>query len=181
MYIKYMDINEWLAVIQKPVESTTECVLCEMIMKEVDTILQGSKVKEEIESALKSVCDRLSTGDLAKECSNFVMQYTEILIDLLKSMPPKEVCSKLGLCTADKAPAKQQLHHVKLVSEKHNGMNLAYLITKTLTFLKNVYHFMLFLFMYFDFCFNNQMLDTWTIVKTEVFVFSCNQSLVQII
>lgn len=35
--------------------------------------------------------------------------------------------------------------------------------------------------MYFDFCFNNQMLDTWTIVKTEVFVFSCNQSLVQII
>lgn len=181
MYIKYMDINEWLAVIQKPVESTTECVLCEMIMKEVDTILQGSKVKEEIESALKSVCDRLSTGDLAKECSNFVMQYTEILIDLLKSIPPKEVCSKLGLCTADKAPAKQQLHHVKLVSEKHNGMNLAYLITKTLTFLKNVYHFMLFLFMYFDFCFNNQMLDTWTIVKTEVFVFSCNQSLVHII
>lgn len=136
MYIKYMDINEWLAVIQKPVESTTECVLCEMIMKEVDTILQGSKVKEEIESALKSVCDRLSTGDLAKECSNFVMQYTEILIDLLKSMPPKEVCSKLGLCTADKAPAKQQLHHVKLVSEKHDSMNLAYLITKTITFLK---------------------------------------------
>nr|XP_034314915.1 uncharacterized protein LOC105340758 isoform X1 [Crassostrea gigas] len=110
-------------VIQKPVESTTECVLCEMIMKEVDTILQGSKVKEEIESALKSVCDRLSTGDLAKECSNFVMQYTEILIDLLKSMPPKEVCYKLGLCTADKAPAKQQLHHVKLVSEKHNSVS----------------------------------------------------------
>ncbi|XP_052689256.1 uncharacterized protein LOC128167523 [Crassostrea angulata] len=110
-------------VIQKPVESTTECVLCEMIMKEVDTILQGSKVKEEIESALKSVCDRLSTGDLAKECSNFVMQYTEILIDLLKSMPPKEVCSKLGLCTADKAPAKQQLHHVKLVSDKHNSVS----------------------------------------------------------
>lgn len=125
-----MNINECLAEIQKPVESTTECVLCEMIMKEVDTILQGSQVKEEIESALKSVCDRLSTGDLAKECSNFVMQYTEILIDLLKSMPPKEVCTKLGLCTADKAPVKQQLHHVKLTSEKHSGMNLAYFITK---------------------------------------------------
>lgn len=131
-----MNINKCLADIQKPVESTTECVLCEMIMKEVDTILQGSQVKEEIESALKSVCDRLSTGDLAKECSNFVMQYTEILIDLLKSMPPKEVCFKLGLCTADKVPVKQQLHHVKLISEKHNGMSLAYLITKTLTFLK---------------------------------------------
>lgn len=125
-----MNINECLAEIQKPVKSTTECVLCEMIMKEVDTILQGSQVKEEIESALKSVCDRLSTGDLAKECSNFVMQYTEILIDLLKSMPPKEVCTKLGLCTADKAPVKQQLHHVKLISEKHSGMNLAYFITK---------------------------------------------------
>lgn len=125
-----MNINECLAEIQKPVESTTECVLCEMIMKEVDTILQGSQVKEEIESALKSVCDRLSTGDLAKECSNFVMQYTEILIDLLKSMPPKEVCTKLGLCTADKAPVKQQLHHVKLISEKHSGMNLAYFIIK---------------------------------------------------
>lgn len=155
-----MNINECLAEIQKPVESTTECVLCEMIMKEVDTILQGSQVKEEIESALKSVCDRLSTGDLAKECSNFVMQYTEILIDLLKSMPPKEVCTKLGLCTADKAPVKQQLHHVKLISEKHSGMNLAYFIIKTFTFFENVYHFMLFWYVYFEFGFNCQMLDT---------------------
>lgn len=155
-----MNINECLAEIQKPVESTTECVLCEMIMKEVDTILQGSQVKEEIENALKSVCDRLSTGDLAKECSNFVMQYTEILIDLLKSMPPKEVCTKLGLCTADKAPVKQQLHHVKLISEKHSGMNLAYFITKTFTFFENVYYFMLFWYVYFEFGFNCQMLDT---------------------
>lgn len=162
-----MNINECLAEIQKPVESTTECVLCEMIMKEVDTILQGSKVKEEIESALKSVCDRLSTGDLAKECSNFVMQYTEILIDLLKSMPPKEVCTKLGLCTADKAPVKQQLHHVKLISEKHSGMNLAYFITKTFTFFENVYHLMLFWYVYFEFGFNCQMLDTWTYMSNN--------------
>lgn len=162
-----MNINECLAEIQKPVESTTECVLCEMIMKEVDTILQGSQVKEEIESALKSVCDRLSTGDLAKECSNFVMQYTEILIDLLKSMPPKEVCTKLGLCTADKAPVKQQLHHVKLISEKHSGMNLAYFITKTFTFFENVYHLMLFWYVYFEFGFNCQMLDTWTFMSNN--------------
>lgn len=162
-----MNINECLAEIQKPVKSTTECVLCEMIMKEVDTILQGSQVKEEIESALKSVCDRLSTGDLAKECSNFVMQYTEILIDLLKSMPPKEVCTKLGLCTADKAPVKQQLHHVKLISEKHSGMNLAYFITKTFTFFENVYHFMLFWYVYFEFGFNCQMLDTWTFMSNN--------------
>lgn len=162
-----MNINECLAEIQKPVESTTECVLCEMIMKEVDTILQGSQVKEEIESALKSVCDRLSTGDLAKECSNFVMQYTEILIDLLKSMPPKEVCTKLGLCTADKAPVKQQLHHVKLISEKHSGMNLAYFIIKTFTFFENVYHFMLFWYVYFEFGFNCQMLDTWTFMSNN--------------
>lgn len=162
-----MNINECLAEIQKPVESTTECVLCEMIMKEVDSILQGSQVKEEIESALKSVCDRLSTGDLAKECSNFVMQYTEILIDLLKSMPPKEVCTKLGLCTADKAPVKQQLHHVKLISEKHSGMNLAYFITKTFTFFENVYHFMLFWYVYFEFGFNCQMLDTWTYMSNN--------------
>lgn len=162
-----MNINECLAEIQKPVESTTECVLCEMIMKEVDTILQGSKVKEEIESALKSVCDRLSTDDLAKECSNFVMQYTEILIDLLKSMPPKEVCTKLGLCTADKAPVKQQLHHVKLISEKHSGMNLAYFIIKTFTFFENVYHFMLFWYVYFEFGFNCQMLDTWTYMSNN--------------
>lgn len=162
-----MNINECLAEIQKPVESTTECVLCEMIMKEVDTILQGSQVKEEIESALKSVCDRLSTDDLAKECSNFVMQYTEILIDLLKSMPPKEVCTKLGLCTADKAPVKQQLHHVKLISEKHSGMNLAYFITKTFTFFENVYYFMLFWYVYFEFGFNCQMLDTWTYMSNN--------------
>lgn len=162
-----MNINECLAEIQKPVESTTECVLCEMIMKEVDTILQGSQVKEEIESALKSVCDRLSTDDLAKECSNFVMQYTEILIDLLKSMPPKEVCTKLGLCTADKAPVKQQLHHVKLISEKHSGMNLAYFIIKTFTFFENVYHFMLFWYVYFEFGFNCQMLDTWTFMSNN--------------
>lgn len=38
MYIKYIDINEWFVVIQKLVEFIIECVLCEMIMKEVDII-----------------------------------------------------------------------------------------------------------------------------------------------
>lgn len=36
--IKNMDINEWFVVIQKLVEFIIECVLCEMIMKEVDII-----------------------------------------------------------------------------------------------------------------------------------------------
>ncbi|XP_056018469.1 prosaposin-like [Ostrea edulis] len=115
---KKLDMNKPM----KPVSSEAECAICELAMKEVDSILQGSQVKEEIESALKSVCNRLSSADLSKECTSFVMQYTEMLINLLVKMPPKEVCSTLGLCTAAKSPAKQELHHVKLTSMKNNGL-----------------------------------------------------------
>ncbi|XP_062575849.1 prosaposin-like isoform X2 [Saccostrea cucullata] len=115
---KKLDIKK----LEQPLHSTTECVLCEMVMKEVDTMLQGSQVKEEIEVALKSVCNRLSSAELTKECTSFVMQYTEILVDLLVKMPPKEVCTTLGLCTAAKKQAKQELHHVKLISTKKNGL-----------------------------------------------------------
>ncbi|XP_061168001.1 uncharacterized protein LOC133176955 [Saccostrea echinata] len=107
---------------EQPLHSTTECVLCEMVMKEIDTILQGSQVKEDIENALKSVCNRLSSAELTKECTSFVMQYTEMLVDLLVKMPPKEVCTTLGLCTATKTQVKQELHHVKLISTKKNGL-----------------------------------------------------------
>jgi hypothetical protein len=93
-----------------------------MVMTEVDSMLKGSQVKEEIENALKSVCSRLSSADLTKKCNSFVMQYTEMLINLLVQMPPKEVCSTLGLCTAAKTPAKQALHHVKLTSTKNQGI-----------------------------------------------------------
>ena len=124
-----MNVPYCVAVVQKPVEFTTECALCELVMKEVDSILQGSQVKDEIENALKSVCSRLTSAEIVKECDSFVMQYTEMLIELLVKMPPKEVCSTLGLCTGvSKSPAKQQLHHVQLMSTKHNGMHCTFMI-----------------------------------------------------
>ena len=88
------------------VDASVECVLCEYVMSELDNILKDNNSKEAIENALKMVCSKLPST-ISQECSDFVNQYADLVIDLLiQEGDPKKVCTALSLCQASKKGKK---------------------------------------------------------------------------
>lgn len=82
----------------KTVKNNELCVLCEFVMKELDTILGENATEGKIEEALDKVCNILPST-VSHNCTDFVAQYTPILLQLLQSLSPDEICKVIGLCT----------------------------------------------------------------------------------
>lgn len=45
---------------------------------------------------------------VSKACVNFVDQYADLIISLLDSVPPKQICVQMGLCNAVQLTPKAQ-------------------------------------------------------------------------
>jgi len=75
------------------------CSTCELVMEALDTILTDNKTEEAIEQALETVCTIVPQSYQA-ECKQFIDEYVDTLIQLLKTASPSEVCSALGLCAS---------------------------------------------------------------------------------
>lgn len=85
----------------KSIKASAECILCEFVMKELDSILQENATQQEIEDALNKVCSLLPST-IATECQQFVGQYASAIIELLaQELDPSMVCTTLGLCTSN--------------------------------------------------------------------------------
>jgi uncharacterized protein YutE (UPF0331/DUF86 family) len=68
-------------------------------MREVDNILKENRSKEAIENTLQTICSKLPST-ISKECSDFVSQYADLVIDLLiNEVDPKNVCTALKVCS----------------------------------------------------------------------------------
>ncbi|XP_028408448.1 prosaposin-like isoform X2 [Dendronephthya gigantea] len=93
----------------KKVEAPTgsaECIICEFVMKELDSILGDKATREEIEAALDKVCSLLPST-IRSECDTFVNKYAdEIITLLLEEITPDQICTKLGLCSSNGKPSK---------------------------------------------------------------------------
>ncbi|KAH9498380.1 hypothetical protein Btru_008134, partial [Bulinus truncatus] len=74
------------------------CAVCEFVMQELDSILADNSTEAQIESALDKVCDFLPSS-LSSECQQFVESYAPMIIQLLKTLKPQQICTALGLCT----------------------------------------------------------------------------------
>ncbi|CAH1795464.1 unnamed protein product [Owenia fusiformis] len=99
---------------QKPkqvkVKSSTTCVMCEFVLREVDSLLKKNASEQEIVAALDKVC-RILPSTISDECKDFVDQYGPAVIDLLaQELDPSMVCSTIGLCSSSK---KLQMPSVK--------------------------------------------------------------------
>jgi len=81
-------------------DPSTECVLCEFVIKTLDSQLSDNATEEEIVKALDEVCGVLP-DTIKAPCEQFVQQYGPTVIALLlQELDPQEVCTKLGLCTS---------------------------------------------------------------------------------
>nr|XP_039273546.1 uncharacterized protein LOC120347581 isoform X5 [Styela clava] len=84
------------------ITSSAECEVCTLIATELDKVLSEESTQEEIEAALKEVCDVLP--DSVKDtCNGLVTQYgTEIVNLLVEEFKPDMICVQLDLCQSTK-------------------------------------------------------------------------------
>ncbi|XP_071829151.1 uncharacterized protein [Apostichopus japonicus] len=81
------------------------CVLCQYVMKELESLLAKESTISDIEAALDKVCS-LMPGTLSQQCQQFVDTYTPTIVNLLvQYVPPRLVCVVLRLCMFEEAPA----------------------------------------------------------------------------
>ena len=56
---------------------------------------------------MEHICAALPKS-VTKQCTKFVDQYADLIISLLESVPPKDICKQMSLCAAVKNAAKVQ-------------------------------------------------------------------------
>lgn len=91
------------------VEADPNCVLCEFVMSKLEKELKDKHTQEEIKRAVETICTKLPNSISAK-CTKFVDEYAELILTLIDTVPPKELCTEMGVCAATKK-------HMHLVGE----------------------------------------------------------------
>lgn len=89
-----------ISAVNSKEHQSTECVMCEFVMKEVDDYLDDNTTKDEIIEVVDFVCAHLPTT-VMNDCISFVELYGESIIDILvnQELNPKLVCQTLKLCS----------------------------------------------------------------------------------
>ncbi|XP_042598980.1 prosaposin-like isoform X2 [Cyprinus carpio] len=78
-------------------QSSSECIICKLIVKAVKTLLSHKPTVDEIKTKLKKGCDVLNQRK--DPCKNFVEKYMNKLIkELMTDDAPNKVCSKILIC-----------------------------------------------------------------------------------
>lgn len=104
------------------------CIMCEFIMTKLDTELKDKNTDEEIKHTVKSICGKLP-NTISQPCSKFIDQYADMIILLIDTITPAQMCHKLKLCTA---PAKVDVAKSKII------FTYAYLYTNLYLILDDV-------------------------------------------
>jgi len=91
---------------EKKLGASTECILCEFVMTQVDQLLNENSTESEIIAALDKVCSLLPKA-ITPDCTDFVNTYGPAVIALLKQeLAPDQICTALGFCQAKKQLVK---------------------------------------------------------------------------
>lgn len=88
-----------------PVTDDPQCVVCEFVMTKLEDELKDKSTREEIKTAVENICSKMPKS-VSKQCTKFVDQYADLIITLIDTMPPKQICAQMGLCPAQ----KKQVH-----------------------------------------------------------------------
>ncbi|XP_035780742.1 uncharacterized protein LOC118460493 [Anopheles albimanus] len=91
---------------------STQCIVCEEMVKQVEKRVKNKKNREEIQNALDHVCERMK--EYRDRCEQYVQKHADQIIDLvLKQLSPKEICRVLGFCIT-KASIEQEVDEALL-------------------------------------------------------------------
>lgn len=91
------------------VSDSPTCVICEYVMTQLEVELKDKKTQTEIEDAVRNICHKLPKTVNAK-CTKFVDDYGSLVITLIATTPPKELCTQMQLCVGSaKVESKSNL------------------------------------------------------------------------
>ncbi|XP_033643783.1 uncharacterized protein LOC117303652 isoform X4 [Asterias rubens] len=91
---------------ESKVDSDAECMICELIVKEMRSELSQNATQVEIQKFLDMVCSKVPLSKYSSECTGFVDDYTKPIIQLLLSeMDPDQICESLSVCSTNKKVA----------------------------------------------------------------------------
>lgn len=76
---------------------TPQCVLCQVIATKLEADLKNSKTQDEIEHSVRKVCSALPSK-YSEKCRKFIDEYADLVISMLSTVPPKELCAELNFC-----------------------------------------------------------------------------------
>ncbi|XP_052435853.1 prosaposin isoform X6 [Carassius gibelio] len=78
-------------------QSSSECIICKLIVKAVKTLLSHKPTVDEIKTKLKKGCNLLNQRK--DPCKHFIEKYMNKLVDeLMTDDAPNKVCSKILIC-----------------------------------------------------------------------------------
>lgn len=87
-----------------PVSDDPQCVVCEFVMTKLESELKDKTTRDEIRTAVENICTKMPNS-ISKQCTKFVEQYADLIITLIDTVPPKQICVEMGLCLAQKKQA----------------------------------------------------------------------------
>lgn len=93
-------IKELTPALTAKLQDTPQCVLCELVMTKLEAELKDKKTQEEIENTVKNICTKLPNS-VSKKCDSFINEYADLIISLLSTVPPKELCGEINLCLTE--------------------------------------------------------------------------------
>lgn len=76
---------------------TPGCILCEFVMSQLEKELADKKTQANIKHTVENICKQLPKT-ISADCTKFVDQYADLIISLLDTLPPKEICAQMMLC-----------------------------------------------------------------------------------
>lgn len=93
---------------KKKVNANEGCIMCEFIMTKLEADLNKKSTQEDIRKAVDNVCTVMPKS-VRSPCTKFVDNYAEMIITLLATTPPAQICQKIKMCTPPKVEEVVQL------------------------------------------------------------------------
>lgn len=90
------------------VRANEGCVLCEFIMTKLEADMKNKKTQEEIKHVVENVCIGFPKT-IRSKCTKFIDQYSDMIVMLLTTVPPAEVCQEIKMCTPPTEEVVQQV------------------------------------------------------------------------
>ena len=104
------------------------CDVCESAVKELDSLLKDNTTVQKINDTLQSICKQIPV--VSSECQVIVDEYLPVLINVISTMSPEDVCSDIRLCS----PENMHIHQTppflrKLAVQSGVGCEICELVT----------------------------------------------------
>lgn len=79
---------------------TPQCVICELVMTELEANLKKNATQVDIEQTVRLICSAFP-AKMAGKCKKFIDDYADLIISMVTSVSPHDLCGELNMCLSN--------------------------------------------------------------------------------